>query len=589
MKKDYRVHVWENGDRYEGEWKDGQREGQGVMVFANGDRYEGEWKGDEMEGQGIYIFASGNRYQGQVKAGRQDGYGVFINVSGSRYEGEWKDDKKSGQGIMKVADGSIYNGEWKENRREGRGVMVFANGDRYEGEWKDDKREGQGIYVFTNGDRYEGEWKADMREGQGVFIDMEGDRYEGEWEAGLQEGRGVAVLGGDTYEGEWSRGFQEGYGLWTGVSGARYEGEWWRGFPEGQGVWNYADGARYEGVLKAGYPEGQGVFVWANGDRYEGEWEDGVRKGQGIYVFANGDRYEGEWEQGMLKGCEVQNWADGLHSFGTSGTVSMNDDSNSDDSVDRCERQNAGDTMKNNIGMEFSWIPSGSFMMGSPSSEAGRYQDEGPQRLVTIDRGFWMGKYEVTQEQYESLMGTNPSYFTGGGKDCPVDTVSWNDAKEFILRLNTRNDGFVYSLPSEAEWEYAARAGTTTAFAFGDSMNSTQANFDGNNVPYGSAPNGPSLGKTTRVGSYKPNAWGLYDMHGNVSEWVEDIYQDSSAELPTDGSPNTTRGDSSRRVSRGGNWSSAVSAIRSAKRISHTPKLRLTLNRYGFRVVARAR
>jgi len=245
-----------------------------------------------------------------------------------------------------------------------------------------------------------------------------------------------------------------------------------------------------------------------------------------------------------------------------------------------------GTTRTNPLGMQFSWIPPGSFMMGSPASEAGRDSD-GLQRLVTIARGFWMGRYEVTQWQYEVVMGTNPSGFKNCGKDCPVEQVSWNDAKEFIRRLNDRNDGFVYSLPSEAEWEYAARAATTTAFAFGDSLSSTQANFDGN-YPYGNAPKGPYLERTTKVGSYDANAWGLYDMHGNVWEWVEDIYnKDGYTGLPTDGSANTTRGDNSSRVLRGGSWVYDGGSTRSAFRNRGDPTDRY--GSYGFRVVARAR
>ena len=245
-----------------------------------------------------------------------------------------------------------------------------------------------------------------------------------------------------------------------------------------------------------------------------------------------------------------------------------------------------GETRSNQIGMEFSWIPSGSFEMGSPSSEEQRGSDEGPQRIVTIARGFWIGRYEVTQGQFEAVMGTNPSFFKNCGRDCPVELVSWHDAKEFISRLNARNDGFVYSLPSEAEWEYAARAGTTTAFAFGNSLSSTQANFNGN-YPYGNAPEGPVFGRTIKVGSYRPNAWGLYDMHGNVWEWVEDIYQDSYTGLQTDGSANTSRGDSSRRVLRGGAWDRHGSFSRSAFRGKPNPTFRS--NYYGFRVVARAK
>jgi formylglycine-generating enzyme required for sulfatase activity len=241
---------------------------------------------------------------------------------------------------------------------------------------------------------------------------------------------------------------------------------------------------------------------------------------------------------------------------------------------------------RNTFGMEFSWIPAGDFLMGSPSTERLRDSDEEPQRLVTIRQGFWMGRHEVTQGQYEAVMGTNPSFFKNCGRDCPVERVSWNDAKEFIRRLNQRNDGFVYSLPTEAEWEYAARAGTTTAFAFGDSLSSNQANFNGNN-PYGNAAKGPYLERTRTVGSYEPNAWGLYDMHGNVREWVEDIYQDSYARLPTDGTANTTSGDASLRMLRGGSWNLSGFDTRSTDRYRNMPTV--AVSTYGFRLVARAR
>lgn len=250
------------------------------------------------------------------------------------------------------------------------------------------------------------------------------------------------------------------------------------------------------------------------------------------------------------------------------------------------------DVKKNSLGMEFVWIPPGNFTMGAPTSEMEssvtekqRKLDQGPQRRVTIKSGFWLGRFEVTQGQWQLLKGTTPSSFTKCGADCPVENVSWNDVKDFISRLNAKSDGFVYSLPTEAEWEYAARAGTTTVFAFGDSLSSTQANFNGE-FPYGNAPKGPYLKMTVKVGSYKPNAWGLYDMHGNVGEWVEDWYTDSYAGLPTDGSANLTTGKKEYKVIRGGSWVNRGNFLRSAVRFTNTPD-----GRYGgitgFRVVAR--
>jgi len=286
----------------------------------------------------------------------------------------------------------------------------------------------------------------------------------------------------------------------------------------------------------------------------------------------------------MMK--DIEETTEGLYGFDKDEMGSTHGGNPSNDSMDKRGGETDDDTMKNDIGMEFSWIPAGSFMMGSPASESYRDSNEGPQRLVTIAQGFWMGRHQVTQGQYEAVMGANLSHFETCGKDCPVENVSWEDAKVFISRLNAHNDGFVYSLPTEAEWEYAARAGTTTAFAFGNSLSSTQANFNGN-YPYGNAPKGPFLERTTKVGSYDANAWGLYDMHGNVMEWVEDIYQDSYTGLPTDGSANTTRGDTSLRVLRGGSWRYRGYFSRSAFRESDSPEGRYRSN--GFRVVARAR
>jgi formylglycine-generating enzyme required for sulfatase activity len=250
-----------------------------------------------------------------------------------------------------------------------------------------------------------------------------------------------------------------------------------------------------------------------------------------------------------------------------------------------------GKGIKNSIGIEFVRIPTGSFMMGSPASETGRNPDE-MQRRVTITYEFYMGKHEVTIGQWKSLMGDLPDGMKAGldakfkaSDKQPVLRVSWNDAKEFIGKLNSQNDGFSYRLPSEAEWEYAARAGTKTAFgiANGKNVSSSQANFDGSR-PYGKGPKGKYLERTTNVGTYRPNKWGLYDMHGNVSEWVEDIWQGDRKDLPTDGSANLTRGDASQRVLRGGSWSDGGEGIRSADHFFSPPANRGTER--GFRLVA---
>ena len=228
--------------------------------------------------------------------------------------------------------------------------------------------------------------------------------------------------------------------------------------------------------------------------------------------------------------------------------------------------------------MEFVKIPSGTFTMGSPTSEKDRYDDE-KQHQVTISRDFYMGKYEVMQAQWTAVMGTNPSKFQGD--NLPVEQVSWEDAQSFIKKLNAKGEG-TYRLPTEAEWEYAARGGKEgQAFGIGDGNNlsSSQANFNGD-YPYGNAAKGKYLEKTTPVGSYQPNAWGLYDMHGNVWEWCADWYGDYSSSAQTDPTGATT---GSFRVFRGGSWSGNGRDLRSANRGSSTPAARY--NYLGFRLI----
>ena len=232
------------------------------------------------------------------------------------------------------------------------------------------------------------------------------------------------------------------------------------------------------------------------------------------------------------------------------------------------------------IGLEMLKVSPGTFLMGSPAGEADRDDDE-VQHHVTLTKAFWLGKYEVTQGQWKAVMGDNPSNFTGDG--LPVEKVSWEDAMEFCGKLDRMDGnkprGYVYSLPTEAQWEYACRAGTTTATAYGESLSSRQANFDGDN-PYGGAPKGPYLSKTTPVGSYRPNAWGFYDMHGNVREWCQDRYGDYPGSSVSDPEGPSTGAS---RVGRGGSWGNVGRYCRSADRDGSGPGLRDSS--LGFRLV----
>ena len=233
-------------------------------------------------------------------------------------------------------------------------------------------------------------------------------------------------------------------------------------------------------------------------------------------------------------------------------------------------------------GIELVLIPAGSFMMGSDHSQEDFEEgDERPVHRVTFKYSFYMGTYEVTQAQYRAVMGNNPSRNSGGR--LPVERVSYPQALEFTRRLNAKNDGYVYRLPSEAEWEYACRAGTTTDFAYGPSLSSAQANFDGTE-PFGGAPKGVNRGETTPVGSFPPNAWGLYDMHGNVMEWCMDVYHDSYEGAPADGSAWMSDDRTGWRILRGGSWFSGANELRSPSRERLAPVI--CDESIGFRVVA---
>ena len=221
----------------------------------------------------------------------------------------------------------------------------------------------------------------------------------------------------------------------------------------------------------------------------------------------------------------------------------------------------------NSIGMRFVPISTGTFTMGEGKTA----------HKVTLTKAFELGQYEVTQEQYEKVMGKNPSRFKGKQKN-PVEMVSWNDAVEFCRKLSDlsaeKNTGYVYRLPTEAEWEYACRAGTTTKYSFGDSDSEL-----GDYAWYRD-----NSGKTTHpVGGKKPNAWGLYDMHGNVYEWCQDKYERNFQGNFRSGSVTDPTGPASgdRRVLRGGSFFFRTDYVRSASRNYSLPDRRLIL--YGFR------
>lgn len=247
--------------------------------------------------------------------------------------------------------------------------------------------------------------------------------------------------------------------------------------------------------------------------------------------------------------------------------------------------------------LELVLIPNGTFMMGTPRTEEGWHPTQSPQHQVTI-AAFWMGRYPVTQKQWQAVaslpkinlpLTAQPSCFIGD--DRPVEQISWLEAIEFCQRLS-HHSGRQYRLPSEAEWEYACRAGTTTPFHFGETITTDVANYSGVNWEYqgkicskgayAQGPQGVDRRETVEVGSFAANAFGLYDLHGQVREWCQDSWHDSYENAPIDGTAWFSE-DSTQRILRGGSWNSSPKICRSASR----SKLDLDSRLYdvGLRIV----
>ncbi|MEM9091419.1 MAG: SUMF1/EgtB/PvdO family nonheme iron enzyme [Cyanobacteria bacterium P01_F01_bin.53] len=286
-----------------------------------------------------------------------------------------------------------------------------------------------------------------------------------------------------------------------------------------------------------------------------------------------------DWEMPALEPPTVN----GVSAEFNVATVNVSDKSIE---VERKQAEFYTEDLGNSVTLDMMAIPSGSFQMGSPSLESDRVDNEGPQHEVSVPP-FFMGKYAVTQAQWRAIVAlpkvkrdlkASPAHFQGDER--PVESVSWDEAVEFCQRLSAKT-GRAYRLPSEAEWEYACRAGTTTPFYVGETITLSLANYRGN-VNYAAGPKGDYRQETTAVGSFPANAFGLYDMHGNVSEWCADHWHDNYVGAPTDGSTWLSDGATDGRIRRGGSWFSMPSGCRSAYRFTDVPANRNNL--LGFRV-----
>ena len=289
-------------------------DGHGTYTSADGDKYEGEWENGNYNERVTYTWTNGDKYEGEWENNKRHGRGTYTWAIGNKYEGEWKNAKKHGRGTYTWANGDKYEGEWKNGKHHGRGTYIWASGNKYDGEWENGKKHGRGTKTWVNGDKYEGEWKNDKHHGRGTYIWASGNKYDGEWENGKKHGHGTKTWAdGEKYEGEWQSGKYHGHGTYTWANGDKYEGEWMKNKRHGRGTYTWANGDKYEGEWKNGKHHGRETETLDNGDKYEGEWLKDKKHGRGTETLANGDKYEGEWKNG--KPQWGWNWQDVVEFF----------------------------------------------------------------------------------------------------------------------------------------------------------------------------------------------------------------------------------------------------------------------------------
>lgn len=445
------------------------------------------------------------------------------------------------QGRLPACPGSYAHATWTGCA----GEVTLPNGHKYVGEFKDGEYHGQGSYVW-GGSTFAGEWRNGKLNGQGTYI--------------FRDPRGeLPYLDGETYVGGYKDGKRHGQGTFTSPTGWKYVGEWAGDEHSGRGVLTSPDGRTYVGAFSRGKRNGQGTVTYPDGARFVGQFMDDEAIGPGIEYRADGTvARSGVWENDFFVGSQSTGRAARLQGKRSAGAAPAPRGA----LVSRAKREartKPGTVFRDCVACpEMVVIPAGSFLMGSPASEEGRDEREGPQHRVSIARPFAVGKYEITFDEWDACMRAggcshNPRNRGWGRGRRPVISVSWEDAAQYAKWLS-RSTGKDYGLLTEAEWEYVARAGTTTAFSTGPTIDPKQANI------------GDFLGWTVPVGSYAANAFGLFDVHGNVSEWTQDCSAaEDYADAPADGSAWLREG-CSYRITRGGFWGSSPQAVRSAAR-----------------------
>ena len=304
-------------------------EGYGKYVWENGDAYIGNWKNGEQNGDGSYTFATGSKYTGGYKNGLRYGTGTYIWADGEKYTGQWMNDKQHGEGSYYKKDGTIQIGVWENGTYKGKtgeitgcifgdcdngyGTYIWSNGEKYTGFWVNDHRKGQGTNIFASGERYEGEWINDLRSGYGTNYYNDGTTKAGMWENDRYIGTGsnnYGCISGDC---------DNGYGIYTWDSGERYEGYWRNNMRNGQGTNYFSTGSEYSGNWKDDKKNGYGTYKYKQESSYEsytGDWVMGKMTGNGIFIYKNGNKYIGELADNYFNGEGIMYYADGTSKTG---------------------------------------------------------------------------------------------------------------------------------------------------------------------------------------------------------------------------------------------------------------------------------
>jgi len=351
----YGTFVWDNGDRYTGDWKNGMLDGFGTYYYNNGAKYIGEYKQNSMTGKGTYTWVNGDKYTGDWVNAKRQGNGTYYYASGTIEKGRWENDEfmgkdnsytgcisgdcDNGYGTFVWTSGEKYVGYWQRKMRNGKGINYFANGAEYEGDWTDDKKSGYGTYKYkaeSTYDKYTGDWINDKLEGYGTFLYKNGQKYVGEIKNNLFDGQGTMYyIDGRIESGTWSEdkyigksnvnynnnatgcvsgNCVDGYGVYKWEGGEKYEGYWGNGKRNGQGTNYWVNGAKYSGEWKDDKKHGTGTYTYKSDskyDYYKGNYVMEVITGQGTFLYKSGQKYVGSFENNYFDGEGTMYYVDG--------------------------------------------------------------------------------------------------------------------------------------------------------------------------------------------------------------------------------------------------------------------------------------